>query len=344
MKHRAFVGEDLFADGIGYVVVARQKSEDRYEVGAFLLDVFCLGVKDATFIAGPDAPPLDELLKKFFRDDPYQEYDGAYGRKLIESAVDYAKSLGLAPHRDYKLGARVFGGCRAEDCSETFTFGKDGRPFFIQGPFVSDAAAERIVNVLTARLGEDNFDVLLEASMEMDGTENYGPGSMNLFPCESGERFREAKELSPEMEEFVMEFLENTKGSGNECTIFEPFNHLADALTVFLPEKIEAFDEEDLNATFLPILLTWNYLTSGLPLEEYRASLPAEIGPLIDLLAEMPDFPHLLESLRDLPVDSFLLHHFRIVEDKQEPCGYRLLILAGLLSEQDENAYTAPAD
>ena len=40
---------ELFDAGIGYVIVSRYKADGRVEAGYFLLDVFCLGAKDASF-------------------------------------------------------------------------------------------------------------------------------------------------------------------------------------------------------------------------------------------------------------------------------------------------------
>ena len=40
---------NLFDSGYGYVVVSRFKTDGRVESGFFLLDMYCLGVKDAGF-------------------------------------------------------------------------------------------------------------------------------------------------------------------------------------------------------------------------------------------------------------------------------------------------------
>jgi hypothetical protein len=45
----AYRSNNLFEVGCGYVVVSRFKANGRVEAGFFLLDVFCLGVKDAGF-------------------------------------------------------------------------------------------------------------------------------------------------------------------------------------------------------------------------------------------------------------------------------------------------------
>ena len=51
MKHppEALRSARLFDSGCGYLVVSRFKADGCVETGFFLLDVFCLGVKDAGF-------------------------------------------------------------------------------------------------------------------------------------------------------------------------------------------------------------------------------------------------------------------------------------------------------
>jgi hypothetical protein len=49
----------------------------------------------------------------------------------------------------------------AESClhriHQTFTWGKDGKPFFVGGPHDSPARCQQIMNVLTTRLGDGGF-------------------------------------------------------------------------------------------------------------------------------------------------------------------------------------------
>ena len=70
-------------------------------------------------------------------------------------------ALGFEPHPDFRTAARVLGGLRAADCAENFTFGKDGKPLYFQGPHETGAQAERILQHLKRRCGEGNFHYVL---------------------------------------------------------------------------------------------------------------------------------------------------------------------------------------
>ena len=175
----AFRSPGLFEDGIGYVCVSRFKSGGRVEAGVFLLDVFCLGVKDAVFEHFVSVEEYKDFLDDLFSEGS-EEMTPAAARKLVEQAVAYATSLGIAPAGDYKKGCRVFGGIHAEDWPGEFTFGKDGKPFFISGPNDSPARCQKILSLLEAHCGPGNYDFLipeepLDTDSEEDGYE--GPSA-----------------------------------------------------------------------------------------------------------------------------------------------------------------------
>ena len=160
MKHppEAFRSARLFDSGCGYLVISRFKADDCVETGFFLLDVFCLGVKDAGFHRFKSVADYQEsLLDRLFRDEQPVRMMPAAARKLAEDAVGYARALGFSPAVDYKKASRVFGGITTAECDEEFVFGKDGKPFYIQGPSDSSTRAERILRALEARCGEGGY-------------------------------------------------------------------------------------------------------------------------------------------------------------------------------------------
>ena len=156
---KTFCQANLFEGGMGAVVIARYKSGGRVEAGVFLLDTYCLGVKNAFFhqCDEADLPDLVQRMCGGGYGGAFTEHSGAWGRKLVEGALDYARRLGFAPHRHYKQAARVLGGINPKDCAETFVFGRDGKPYFIAGPDDGEARCNLIIRVLTKKLGPRGF-------------------------------------------------------------------------------------------------------------------------------------------------------------------------------------------
>jgi hypothetical protein len=138
MKHspEALRSANLFDSGCGYLVVSRFRADGCVEAGFFLLDVFCLGVKDAGFHRFNSIADYQEsLIDRFFPDGNPVRMTPAAARKLAEDAISYARGLGFSPGADHKKASRVFGGITTADCDEQFTFGKNDKPLYIQGPW-----------------------------------------------------------------------------------------------------------------------------------------------------------------------------------------------------------------
>jgi hypothetical protein len=156
----AFLGANLFEVGLGHVVVSRFKT-DWVEAGVFLLDVYCLGVKDAFFTRMHLSEYEGGFLDRVFADTGREPLEPGCARKLLEDAVEYARRLGFAPHEDYKQACRVLGGIDPRTCTRTFEFGHDGKPLYIQGPHESEARARRILNLLQAHCGDGNYHFMV---------------------------------------------------------------------------------------------------------------------------------------------------------------------------------------
>lgn len=149
----AWLTSEYWELGLGHVVVARFKADGEAEVGVFLVDGKCLGVKDAFYTRLSGAEYESRLLGKLRARGGLEAMAPACARKLIEGATAFARSLGLEPHEDYQTAQRVLGGIKPEECERTFTFGQDGKPAYIQGPHESAEQAESILARIARHLG-----------------------------------------------------------------------------------------------------------------------------------------------------------------------------------------------
>ncbi len=152
---------DLFEKGIGWVIIARIKAGGRKAVvEIFLVDVWCLGVK-RTLHEVCDPEDYRQRIRNYYLSEyPMEQIPPARARSLVEQAVQYAMAFGLPPAAGYEKASRVF--ARIPSLTEHFTFGSEGKPFYISGPNETDAEARRIVEHLARRCGVGNFDYLLE--------------------------------------------------------------------------------------------------------------------------------------------------------------------------------------
>jgi hypothetical protein len=173
-SREAFRSANLFDQGMGYVVVARFHGATEAEVGGFLIDAHCLGVKDAFYVRLPRSEYHARVLGRLIPEAARLALTPATARKLVEAAVAYAAVLGFAPHPDYKKACRVLGGIDPRESAEEFTFGRDGKPLYVQGPHDSVAMADRVMRQLRAHCGADGFHyvLLLGGPAELESDEN----------------------------------------------------------------------------------------------------------------------------------------------------------------------------
>lgn len=152
------------------IAVVRHR-EGSVEYAAFIVDTWCLGVKEATAVTDLPADELSEVLAAWLPERRRESIDPHCARKLIEGAVAYAEELGFAPHHDYRKARRVLSGLDAELCPTEFSYGRNGKPFYVQG-IESDEAATRVIARLKALLGEDGFDHELAPEFGVGGEDD----------------------------------------------------------------------------------------------------------------------------------------------------------------------------
>jgi hypothetical protein len=165
---------ELFEIGIGHVVIGRELPSGLLACGFFLVDVFCLGVKDAHF-AEMEPDQVHAFLAASDGTQTFVDVAPACACKLIEGAVDYADDLDLAPAKDFGVVQAIFGDIEPDACSDTFTFGKDGKPFYVPGPLDTPARIRAVTLALQNRLGVDGSNRLIEAVADAPAGEEEAP-------------------------------------------------------------------------------------------------------------------------------------------------------------------------
>jgi len=158
--HDCLIPEHLFEIGIGNIVLTRSLPSGDFAMAAFLLDVFCLGVKNAFYSVIPAQDYALQLRQIEESGGRLERVHPSCLRKLVEGGVDYARNLGFAPHADYAQAAGLFGDIEAAACPVRYAYGKNGKPFYISGPNESPAQSRRIVDTLSRKLGPEKFDFM----------------------------------------------------------------------------------------------------------------------------------------------------------------------------------------
>lgn len=128
--HECVVNADWKARGLASVGVVREMPNLKYLMGVYLVDTYCLGVKDAFSQVNIRASRIAEFKSRSnlrFEPIPYED-----ARSLVLGAIEYARELGFEPHPDWAEARYLVEPERS--FMRRFEFGHEGKPLYIQGP------------------------------------------------------------------------------------------------------------------------------------------------------------------------------------------------------------------
>ena len=164
---RCLQSRELFSIGMGYVVVASRLSSGLMACAYFLVDAYCLGVKDVTYREDTQAE-FEESLELLSSAETLIDIEPCCARKILVDAVAYAAACGIGPAKDFVKVEKILATVDSHLCAQTFTFGQDGKPFYVQGPSDSPHRIRQIVTTLNQRLGPDGWNFMVEADHDDD--------------------------------------------------------------------------------------------------------------------------------------------------------------------------------
>lgn len=154
--HSTYISENWEETGMAVVIVNRTMPSGHLIVGLYMVDVFCLGVKDTHFRYKltniefnhdflPELEQRSALQMELC--DPQLAFNVVYG------ALEYAEDIGFQPHKDFKLTEWILPDVESIEYME-IEFGKDGKPLYFQGP---NDNVRKILAQLD-KLGEGNYN------------------------------------------------------------------------------------------------------------------------------------------------------------------------------------------
>ena len=151
-----FLTESVFDIGMGTLVLARGATPHHISLSSFLIDVFCLGIKDVMF-ESVESEVFEMYMDATDAGSPMVSVDPSYARKLLRDLAAWSQSIGFAPHRDFAAVERMFGDVSADASDAVFQFGSDGKPVYIPGPSETAPLIRRRIGQLQKYLGDDGF-------------------------------------------------------------------------------------------------------------------------------------------------------------------------------------------
>jgi len=146
-------------EGITPVVVAREQEPGKVLFGVYMIDLYCLGIKDVFTRTDFSLRRFERKLPKLCAGAP-EKCSVELAHEVIYGALEYAEKLGFSPHPDFnkQMADMILDPPDAHPRVNQVSFGKDGKPLYVSGPYDDDQKISFVINTLMRTSGEGNFD------------------------------------------------------------------------------------------------------------------------------------------------------------------------------------------
>ncbi|TSA38180.1 MAG: hypothetical protein D4R64_03910 [Porphyromonadaceae bacterium] len=164
-----YINDSWRDTGSAMIIVTRDHINGNITHGNYIIDLFCLGVKESNWIFNQN--PLD--FKDFLdhqlntNDLGFKMIAISYVRvhNIIYGAVEYAGELGFSPHKSFELTKHIL----EEDDEHVklidIEFGFKGKPLYISTP-ENPGEKNRVLAHLDKKIGRDNYNFIMEAEAD----------------------------------------------------------------------------------------------------------------------------------------------------------------------------------
>ena len=302
-KGVCYISDDMENVGEGHVIVTRIHTGGKISMAVYLVDIWCLGVKDSFYRLRMEDYEFVELIEQYklgLRECSYEE-----AHNWIWGAVAYAEEAGIKPDKSFNICQYMLDDDTDEVPLIEYEFGKNGKHVLVAN---SNLEGSRYLPLLKKNLGEGNFEYIIRCDDfdnwdEDEEEENEGDGSL-LF-----------QDYGPEMEysyhhpAYPKEISLNYPWIQDELQKPENAIYLKDELT----DRILSLPPEELRQDLESLILYHLALTcDGIPDDYDDGQYNGLLASCVMLLAEVGNDGSSLECVLEAMRQSqqFFDYHF----------------------------------
>lgn len=158
---KCYLTEELFEIGEGYVVVTREFGNGKISMASYMVDMFCVGVKDALYFLRLSPMEFENIMAKYSIGCHFYECTYAEAHSLVYGAVAFASEAGIEPAPDFNLAKYVLEEDTGKFPHTKYEYGRNGKHFLIAK---NDIEASRYLPQLRAKYGDDYHYEVLDGS------------------------------------------------------------------------------------------------------------------------------------------------------------------------------------
>lgn len=156
---KCYVSENYEKTGVANVIVSRVHTGGRVSFAVYLMDLWCLGVKECFYhLRVEDYEFKEEVLERSSRMTGIREISYNEAHNLVYGALAFAEEAGIAPCKEFALGQYFL----EEDTEDIplieYEFGKDGKYYLMAR---NELELSTYLPVLKKNLLEDQYGFMI---------------------------------------------------------------------------------------------------------------------------------------------------------------------------------------
>lgn len=194
---KCYITPDWKESGISQIIISRVRPSGNLSVGIFLVDTFCIGVKDATYYTNISEYEFEDLIRRYGSGPDMEEISYNEAHNIIYGAIGFAEDGGIRPAKDFKIAGYIL----EEDTDDIplidYEFGKNGKHFLVIN---SDKRELPYLRQLKKTLGDD-----FEFVRNYDEDDEYDEWDDNIDGLEEGLTADELKQAMDNWQEMMKE-------------------------------------------------------------------------------------------------------------------------------------------
>ena len=172
--YECLVNTDWKEQGVAHVVVARNHTNGNITVCMYLVDLYCLGIKNTQYLFNiPESEYQD--LKESMEHIVFEPISYTLAHNIVFAGLEFAEEYGFIPHKDFTSITRFMLEEDTEDIELIeIECGKDGKPFYVNGPYEDQAKINQIIAQLNRTAGPGNYDFeMVDEDDEFDDSDEF---------------------------------------------------------------------------------------------------------------------------------------------------------------------------
>lgn len=158
--YECWVNKGWDKDQLAHVIVARKHVTGNITFGIYLVDLKCLGVKDAIYQFNV---PHFEYLEHLEATNEnmainLEKISYVLAHNIIYAGIEFAEEYGFEPYKDFAVAKYIL-----EEDNEDIEIidiecGINGMPFYVRGPLDSELRANQLIDQLEKTAGPGNYE------------------------------------------------------------------------------------------------------------------------------------------------------------------------------------------